>query len=66
MKGILVIAVKDQNGRLLEIYNKTSEEILDEVIDWEKENPECDFEKVMVKSEGKIDFYAKIKTKYDL
>ena len=66
MKGILIFAVKDDNGRLLEIINKTSEDILDEAIDWENENPICEFEKVMVKSKGKIDFYAKIKTKYDL
>ena len=61
MKGILVFAIKDEGGRLLEIFNKTSEEIIDQ-IDWEGDNPECEFEKIMVKSGGKVDFYAKIKT----
>jgi hypothetical protein len=61
MKGKIVLAVKDESGRMLEIYNQTSEEFLDQVF-WDGGDGICEFEKVMVKSEGKIDFFAKIKT----
>jgi hypothetical protein len=61
MKGKIVLAVKDESGRMLEIYNKTSEEFLDQIF-WDGGDCICEFEKVMVKSEGKIDFFAKIKT----
>jgi hypothetical protein len=61
MKGILVFAIKDEKGRLYEIHNKTSEEIIDDIV-WDGDNPECEFEKVIVKTESKIDFYAKIKS----
>jgi hypothetical protein len=60
MKGKIVLAVKDENGIMLEIYNKTSEEFLEEIF-WDSGDAQCEFEKVMIKSDGKIDFFAKIK-----
>lgn len=60
MKGKIVLGVKDENGIILEIYNKTSEEFLDEIF-WDSGDAQCEFEKVMIKSDGKIDFFAKIK-----
>jgi hypothetical protein len=60
MKGTLVFAVKDAKGRLYEIHNKESEEFIDEIF-WNEGNAICEFEKVMVKTEGKIEFLANIK-----
>lgn len=66
-KGIIVFAIKDEEGRLLELYNKTSEEFLDEIF-WDNPNREAQvyFDKVMVKKDNKINFYAEIKKNEEL
>jgi hypothetical protein len=61
MKGTLVFAVKDAKGKLYEIHNKESEDFIDEIIWNNKGNAICEFEKVIVKTEGKIEFLANIK-----
>jgi F420-0:gamma-glutamyl ligase len=61
MRGKIVFAVKDEQGRLYEIHNKEAEEFIDEIF-WDNDGDAiCEFEKVIVKTEGKIEFLANIK-----
>jgi hypothetical protein len=60
MEGKLVFAVKDTNGRLLELYPyQRGEEFIDE-IDIESGELKVEFQKVMIKEDKSINFYAKV------
>lgn len=60
MEGKLVFAVKDANGRLLELFPyQKGEEFIDE-IDFESGELKVEFQKVMIKEDNSINFYAKV------
>lgn len=60
-KGKIVLAIKNKNGRLIEILPEESENFIDYIF-WDKNTDEAvvEFEKLIVKNRNKSELFAKI------